>query len=156
MVDAVEEFLSNYPEEIRTIIGELREVARSVMPGAHEFLYYDALNFSLSDSPLERICYISPMKTHVALGFLFGAKLDDGYQLLRGAGKRARHVNVGTLEEAKNPALKELFRAAWTHGVDPVPMRRRRVRRRRGPIKKPSVVRSRLKRPAQKTGKSRK
>lgn len=123
MTDVVEEFLSNYPEEIRKISAELRNTARRAMPKAHEFLYYDAINYSLSDSPLGRICYISPMQAQVTLGFLFGASLDDRHHLLQGIGKRARHVKIKTLEEARNPTLKELINAAWTHGTDPIPMR---------------------------------
>src|SRR5213593_1512204 len=134
MVDAITEFLSDYPEEVREISGELRVMARKAMSGAHEFLYYDAINYSLSNSPLERICYISPTQTHVALGFLFGAQLDDQYHILQGVGKRARHVKVRTLEEAKNPALKELVKAAWAHGVDYIP---RKKRPSRTPVKQP-------------------
>ncbi len=117
----MKEFLSNYSEEVRRISDDLRKMARSAMPGAHEFLYYDAINYSLSDSPLGRICYISPMEKHVTIGFLFGARLDDPRHLLEGSGKRARHVKIRTLEEGKNPALKELVKAAWIHGADPVP-----------------------------------
>jgi len=130
MADVVEEFLSNYPEEIRTMIKELRSMARSAMHGAHEFLYYDAINYSLDDSPLRRIFYISPMLTHVTLGFLFGARLNDQHRLLQGIGKRARHLKIKTLEEARNPAIKELVKEAWTHGVDLVPRTAQRTRRR--------------------------
>ena len=131
MTDVVEEFLSSYPEEIRRISGELRKMARSAMHGAHEFLYYDAINYSLDDSPLGRICYITPMQTYVTLGFLFGARLDDQHHLLQGIGKRARHVKVRSLKEAKNPVLKELVKAAWTHGADPIPKTKRRTKRTR-------------------------
>jgi hypothetical protein len=117
----VEEFLSNCPEEIRKISAELRKTARNAMPGAHEFLYYDAINYSVNDSPLGRICYVSPRQTYVTLGFLFGARLDNQHRLLQGSGRRARHVKIRTLGEARNPALKELVKAAWTHGADPVP-----------------------------------
>jgi hypothetical protein len=48
---------------------------------------------------------------------LFGAHLDDQHHLLQGIGKRARHIKIRTLEEAKNPALKELVKAAWTDGA---------------------------------------
>ncbi len=137
MPDPVEEFLSNYPEEVREISEELRRMARSAMHGAHEFLYYDAVNYSLDDSPLGRICYISPMHMHVTLGFLFGAHLDDQHHLLQGSGKRARHVKIRTLEEARNPALKELVKVAWTHGAEPLPKVKRKIRQRafvhRGP-----------------------
>jgi hypothetical protein len=129
LADVVKEFLSNYPEEIRRMSAELRNVARKVMPGAHEFLYYDAINYSLNDSPLERICYISPVQRYVTLGFLFGARLDNPHQLLQGIGKRARHVKIRTLEEARNPVLKELIKAAWTHGADPVPKMKRHTKR---------------------------
>ncbi len=129
MADVVEEFLSNYPEEIRRISGELRKMARKAVPRAHEFLYYDAINYSLDDSPLGRICYITPMQTYVTLGFLFGARLDDQHHLLQGIGKRARHVKVRSVEEAKNPVLKELVKVAWTHGADPIPKTKRHTKR---------------------------
>jgi len=116
MPDPVEELLSSYPEGIRAIIRELRKTARNAMPGAHEFLYYDAVNYSLDDSPLRRICYISPMHDHVTIGLLFGARLSDKYGLLRGNGKNARHIKIKTLKEAKNPAIKELVKAAWVQG----------------------------------------
>jgi len=117
LVDVVKEFLSNYPDQIRMITEELRHMARRAMPRAREFLYYDAVNYSLSDSPLERICYISPAQNQVTLGFLFGAHLDDQHHLLQGIGKRARHIKIRTLEEAKNPALKGLVKAAWNDGA---------------------------------------
>ncbi|HWY27740.1 MAG TPA: DUF1801 domain-containing protein [Candidatus Sulfotelmatobacter sp.] len=120
MPDPIEEFLSNYPEEIRKVIEELRKVAGSSMHGAHEFLYYDAISYSLNDSPLGRVCYISPMEKYVTLGFLYGARLDDQHHLLEGGGKRARHVKIRTLDKARNPALKDLIKAAWTYGAEPV------------------------------------
>ena len=129
MADVVKEFLSSYSEEIRRISEDLRKMARSAMPGAHEFLYYDAINYSVSDSPLGRICYISPMEKYVTIGLLFGARLDDQRHLLEGSGKRARHVRIRTLEEGKNPALKELVKAAWIHGADPVPKVKRSTKR---------------------------
>ena len=129
MVDVVKEFLSNYPEGVRKITLELRKMTRKTLPRAHEFLYYDAINYSLDDSPLKRICYISPMEKYVTLGFLFGAQLDDLHHLLQGSGKRARHVRIRTFEETRNSAFKELVKAAWTHGVDPVPKIKRKIRR---------------------------
>src|SRR6267378_1604799 len=101
MADVIEEFLSSYPEEVRKVIRELRKMARSSMPGAHEFLYYDAINYALSDSPLGRVCYISPMQSHATFGFLFGAQLDDKHHILQGGGKRARHITIRTVNEAK-------------------------------------------------------
>jgi hypothetical protein len=121
MADTVQEFLSNFPEGVRKISAELRKMAKNMMPKAHEFLYYDAINYSLDDSPNGRVCYISPMEKSVTIGFLFGAQINDPHHLLQGNGKRARHVKIRTLEETKNSALKELVKAAWSHGTEPVP-----------------------------------
>jgi len=129
MVDVVEEFLSGYPDQIRRITGELRHMASRAMPRAHEFLYYDAVNYSLSDSPLERVCYISPAQTQVTLGFLFGAYLDDKHHILQGIGTRARHIKIRTMDEAKNPALKELVKAAWTNGAASISNMKRQRRK---------------------------
>ena len=129
MADVVKEFLTNYPEEIRRITLELRNTTRKAMPKAHEFLYYDAINYSTNDSPLGRICFISPMEKYVSFGFLFGARLDDQHHMLEGSGKRARHVKIRTLKEAKNPALKDLVKAAWSHGADVVPKTKTAMKR---------------------------
>jgi len=148
LADVVEEFLSNYPDQIRKITAELRNIARSAMPRAHEFLYYDAVNYSLSDSPLDRICYISPAQTQVTVGFLFGAQLNDTHQLLQGIGKRTRHIKIRTLGEAKNPALKELVKAAWTDGAASVSSMKQQTR-------KPVVAHSRTKRASRSRSKTR-
>jgi hypothetical protein len=121
MADVIEEYLSSYAEEIRKISSELRKIAKNAMPRAHEFLYYDAINYSLDDSPLRRVCYISPLDKYVTLGFLFGAHLDDPHHLLQGSGKRARHIKIRTLRETRTSAVKELLKVAWTHGADLIP-----------------------------------
>ena len=99
------------------------------MPGAHEFLYYDAINYSLSNSPLDRICYIRPLQKRVTLGFLFGRQLDDPHHLLQGTGRRMRHVKVRALEDTRNPALEELVRAAWANGADAVAQVKQQMKR---------------------------
>lgn len=121
MTNAVEEFLSNFPETIRKIINELRKMAKDAMPKAHEFLYYDAVNYSVNDSPTGRICYLSPSQDHVMVGFLFGVHLDDKHHLLQGFGKQARHIKIKTMNDAKNRDLKDLVRAAWSHGPELAP-----------------------------------
>ncbi len=145
MVDVVAEFLSSYPEETRAIIGKLRDMARKAMHGAHEFLYYDTVTYSHSDSPLERVCYISPAEGYVTFGFLFGASLEDQQHLLQGIGKRARHLKVRTLEEAMNPALKELVKAAWALPATSMTTITRPKRKRTEEKKRRAVVRSRTK-----------
>ena len=111
---AVEDWLAQLPLNLQEITRELVEVARKNLPGAHEFVYHDAVGYSVSDSPFDRICYIAPQrKGYVNFGFFFGAGLPDPKKLLTGKGKRLRHIKVWSVNEAKNPALAKLIAATW-------------------------------------------
>ena len=118
---SVKDWLANLPPELRAITKQLRAKARKQMPGAHEFIYHDAIGCSVSDSPFDRICYIAPQKKgYVNFGFFFGAGLPDPKNLLLGDGKRLRHVKVWSLEEAKNPALAKLVAATWKNAHESI------------------------------------
>jgi len=111
---SVEEYLAKLPADVQAITRELVAVARRNMSNAHEFIYHDAVGYSVSASPFDRICYIAPQrKGYVNFGFFFGASLPDPEHLLVGEGKRMRHVKVRNVEDARNPALGELIAATW-------------------------------------------
>lgn len=110
----VEEYLTNLPADVQAITRELVAIARKNMPAAHELIYHNAVGYSVTASPFDRICYIAPQKKgYVNFGFFFGAHLDDPEHLLVGEGKRMRHVKIRSLDEAKNPALEKLIVATW-------------------------------------------
>ena len=110
----VDQWFKKLPPDLQKITRELIGVARMNMPGAHEFIYHDAVGYSVNDSPFDRICYIAPQKKgYVNFGFFFGAGLPDPKKLLTGEGKRLRHVKVWSVDEAKNSALAKLIAAAW-------------------------------------------
>jgi hypothetical protein len=118
---SVEEYLANLHPNLRAITRELVAIARKNMPDAHEFIYHDAVGYSVNDSPFDRICYIAPQKKgYVNFGFFFGAGLPDPKMLLIGEGKRLRHVKVWSIEEAKNPALGKLVAAAWKEAPESI------------------------------------
>ena len=118
---SVKEWLATLPAEGRAISRSLRAVARKQMPGAHEFIYHDAIGYSLSDSPFDRICYIAPQKKgYVNFGFFFGAGLPDPKKLLVGEGKRLRHVKIWSVEAAQNPALAKLVALTWKAAPDSI------------------------------------
>jgi len=116
----VEQYLLNLPPDLQAITRELCEVARKNMSGAYEFIYHEAVGYSVSKSPFDRICYIVPQKGYVNLGFFFGVNLPDPEHLLVGEGKRLRHVKVRSMEEAKNPALGKLVAATWKEAPDSI------------------------------------
>ena len=106
--------IKNLSPQVKKVYTTLRAVARKALPGAYEILYHNALGYSLTESPWDRICYIAHQpKGYVNFGFFFGADLPDPAHLIQGEGKRMRHVKIYTIEEAKNPALLKLIEAAW-------------------------------------------
>ena len=116
---SVEEWLANLPPDLQLITKKLRAVALKNMPKSHEFIYHDAIGYSTSDSPFDRICYIAPQKKgYVNLGFFFGAGLPDPTTLLIGDGKRLRHVKIWNVNEAKDPALAKLIAATWNEAPE--------------------------------------
>ncbi|HLO28446.1 MAG TPA: DUF1801 domain-containing protein [Anaerolineales bacterium] len=118
---SVKEWLAKLPADVRLITRALRLVARKNMPDAHEFIYHDAIGYSVNDSPFDRICYIAPQKKgYVNFGFFFGAGLPDPQKLLTGEGKRLRHIKVWSVDEAQNPALAKLIAATWKEAPESI------------------------------------
>ena len=117
----VEEWLEKLPSDLQIITRESIAVARKNMPNVHEFIYHDAVGYSVNDSPFDRICYIAPQKKgYVNFGFFFGADLSDPKNLLVGEGKRLRHVKIWSMEEAKNPGLAKLIAETWKKAPESV------------------------------------
>ena len=108
-----DKLIESFPTQIREIIEVLRSIAMANMPGTSEFVYHNALNYKLSETPCTWICYISAQRNYVRLGFYFGANLSDPKELLEGTGKRMRHIKVRTVVEAGTDELAELIRQAW-------------------------------------------
>ena len=106
------------------------------MKKAQEFLYYNAINYSLSNSPLDRVCYIRPLLKRVTLGFLFGRQLEDPNHLLHGIGKRSRYVMVRTQQDAKNSSLKDLVKSAWRDAASSIAAMKQSMRERRADLRR--------------------
>jgi hypothetical protein len=58
--------------------------------------------------------YVNVFKTHVNVGFFFGAELKDRTGLLEGTGKRMRHVKLKSGSEPDPSALSALIDAAYS------------------------------------------
>ena len=123
-------YLAKLPVDLRGITAELCAVARKNMPGAHEIIYHDALGYSTSGSPFDRICYIAPQRGYVNFGFDFGVGLFDPSKLLEGTGARMRHVKIRSVEEAKNQALAKLVAATWKRAPESVAKIHKKLKKR--------------------------
>ena len=57
--------------------------------------------------------YVNSFKSHVNVGFFYGAALEDPARLLEGSGKRMRHVKLRPGGELNAAALGDLISAAY-------------------------------------------
>jgi hypothetical protein len=57
--------------------------------------------------------YVAAYKSHVNVGFFFGALLDDPARLLEGTGKRGRHVKLRPGQDIDAAALTQLILTAY-------------------------------------------
>jgi hypothetical protein len=64
----------------------------------------------VSDAPFG---YVGAFKSHVNVGFFYGALLEDPAGLLEGTGKRMRHVKLRPGREVDAAALGNLIDAAY-------------------------------------------
>lgn len=59
--------------------------------------------------------YVNAFRSHVNVGFFYGAELRDPAGLLEGTGKRMRHVKLKPEQPYDSAALGKLIEAAYVH-----------------------------------------
>jgi hypothetical protein len=112
--EQIEDFLSNYPENVRDLGQRLRRLVRSVIPNAREELDRAAriIGFSLGPGYAGLICTLILSQRGIKLGIARSAQLLDPERLLEGAGRRHRYVPFEKLEDLDRSGIKTLIRAA--------------------------------------------
>src|SRR5262245_1062842 len=133
MEENVEEIFPSTPDAVRAILAEVRRVVRDAVPGATENFYHGALGYGPSGSGSDCVLYSAPQNGYVNLGFFFGAGAPDPTRLLKGAGKRMRHVKIRTVRAAQNPALILFIQEGWANGVKAYAQFHETPRKRREP-----------------------
>ena len=110
----IDEFLSNYSEEVFVNSLKLREVLFANLPGIMEQIDIPAkmIAYCYGQKYSEMICTIIPSKKGLKLGFYKGVDLPDPTNLLEGTGKLSRYIEIRSDEQIKSPALKKLNKSA--------------------------------------------
>lgn len=113
----LEAFLSVYDQKVQALCYELRAVAKRLLPDCEEIIYIGWKNITFgtrtSGAGFNPIIYIAPMKGSVNLGFWQGAFLKDPDKLLKGTGKKLRHIKVKSLEDCVAHGIQELVIEAY-------------------------------------------
>jgi hypothetical protein len=112
-----EEFLAPQSPPVRDLAMRTCALIREVMPDSVEEVHPGRNNiiFGKGSKMKDWICYVSPFKNHINLGFLRGTELCDPKGLLEGTGMLLRHVKLRSVEDLGKPEVRELLAAAWAH-----------------------------------------
>jgi hypothetical protein len=109
-------FLKRYDPEIAARAKAALATMRKAVPGAVELVYdnYNALvvGFGPSERASEAVFSIVLYPRWVTLFFLKGATLPDPRRLLKGSGKRVRHIVLEDATVLSRPGVRRLIAAA--------------------------------------------
>jgi len=122
-------FLAKYDAPVATIARGALARMRKRLPGMFELVYdnYNALaiGFSPSEKPSQAVFSIALYPRWVSLFFLNGARLADPAGLLKGNGKKVRHIVLTGAADIQKPEVEALLSSALEiAGVRVGPLRR--------------------------------
>jgi len=112
----VEQFLDKYSPEIASLARAALQRMRKRLPGAVQLVYdnYNALaiGFGPTERASDAVFSIAVWPRWVSLFFFAGASLDDPHNLLRGTGRRARHIKIDDVAVFDDPRVRALMNRA--------------------------------------------
>jgi len=107
-------FITNYPEPVQLIANQLREIILFVLPGIKEMVDAPSkiVAYGASAKYADLVCAIAPYPKYVNLMFSRGASMPDLDGILKGAGKKARHIRVEELTKQFENQLRKYLQIA--------------------------------------------
>jgi hypothetical protein len=107
---AVDAWFTDGPIELRSIARKWFVRMRQCGDDVRELIHDGCPVACVEDAPFG---YVNSFKSHVNVGFFYGAVLADPAGLLEGSGKRMRHVKLNPGREVVATALGDLIDAAY-------------------------------------------
>ena len=110
-----EESVAKASDHARELAYELRKLVIKVMPNVVEVPWPRMRIASYGVGPKkksEHFCYISAQKDDVNLGFYYGAELPDTQGVLKGTGKKMRHIRFESQDDLRHKYLRSYIRSA--------------------------------------------
>jgi hypothetical protein len=107
---AVDNWLIGDPIELRSIAQTWFMHMRQSGGDVRELMHDGCPVACVEDAPF---AYVNSFKTHVSVGFFYGALLEDPAGLMEGSGKRMRHVKLNPGPQPSAAALGDLIDAAY-------------------------------------------
>lgn len=92
------EFLCLYPEDVQRLFHRLKVLMEITLPDSEQIFFEGWKNLSFGTgkgrSAPSLAVYLAPLKDSVNLGFYAGTDLTDPSGLLKGSGKKMRHIKM--------------------------------------------------------------
>lgn len=107
---AVERWLDGKPVDLRSIAKQWFAAMRRCGDDVREMMHDGCPVACVEDAPF---AYVNTFKSHVNVGFFYGAMLNDSAGLLEGSGKRMRHIKLRLDTAIDERALSELIKSAY-------------------------------------------
>jgi hypothetical protein len=107
---AVDIWLSDGPVELQSIAQKWFMWMRQCGDDVRELMHDGCPVACVGDAAFG---YVNSFKSHVNVGFFYGALLEDPAGLLGGSGKRMRHIKLKPGPELSTAALRDLVDAAY-------------------------------------------
>ena len=107
----ITELLSGSTPEVRSLVGTLRTLVSEAAPTATETVKQGWRTITYEGKGI--VCYIAPLLKHVDLGFYNGVQLEDPERLLKGHGKKLRHVKIWEEKDIRRADFQNLVKEAF-------------------------------------------
>ncbi|MGA2259147.1 MAG: DUF1801 domain-containing protein [Thermoguttaceae bacterium] len=120
----LDNFIAKYSPDIAALAREAFAKLRALIPHATILVYDNYNSLAVGFGPNERasnaIVSLAMYPKWVSLFFLQGASLPDPDGLLRGSGKKARHLRLPSAAELDRPVVRSLISAALEQALVPI------------------------------------
>jgi hypothetical protein len=109
-----EKFIKDYPEPVQLIALRLREIIQSELPDTKEMVDAPSkiIGYSASAKYADLVCAIAPFPRYVNLMFSRGASMPDPDGILKGTGKKARHIRVEEITDELGKIIRKHLQTA--------------------------------------------
>ena len=107
---AVDAWLTGEPVELRSIARQWFIQMRHIGDDVLELIHDGCPVACVENAPF---AYVNSFKSHINVGFFYGAALEDPAGLLEGSGKRMRHSKLHADGQVNGAALRDLIAAAY-------------------------------------------
>jgi hypothetical protein len=123
-------FLAKYSPDVRSVAQAVLRKIRARLPGSVELVYDNYNALAIGFSPTERVSdavfSVAVYPHWVSLFFLQGATIPDPDRVLKGEGKKVRHVVLASASVIDRPEIQSLIAAAVSRAAVPFDPRARK------------------------------